>query len=270
MAKNPHSKPNRYVAIIEAIFKRHYQTGDSEVSFDRSEIVEVARKLRVALPKNLGDLIYSFRYRATLPDSITSKAPVGKSWLIRSAGRSKYKFVATVVTSIIPNASMTETKVPDATPGLIEMYALTDEQALLAKLRYNRLIDVFMGITCYSLQSHLRTTTELAQVETDEIYVGVDRRGAHYVIPVQAKGGNDKLSVVQIEQDLAVCSKKFPTMICRPVAAQFMAPNLIALFAFEEGDQGVGISVERHYRLVAPEDMSADDLHAYRTRILDD
>ncbi len=29
----------------------------------------------------------------------------------------------------------------------IEMYALSDEQALLAKLRYNRLLDVFTGVT---------------------------------------------------------------------------------------------------------------------------
>jgi hypothetical protein len=46
-------------------------------------------------------------------------------------------------------------KVPDATPGVIAKYALSDEQALLAKLRYNRLVDLFTAITCYSLQSHL-------------------------------------------------------------------------------------------------------------------
>ena len=28
----------------------------------------------------------------------------------------------------------------------------------------------------------------------DEIYVGVDRNGCQYVIPVEAKGGSDKLA----------------------------------------------------------------------------
>src|SRR5271157_4057421 len=37
-------------------------------------------------------------------------------------------------------------------------YKFTDEQALLAKVRYTRLIDTFLGITAYSLQNHLRTT----------------------------------------------------------------------------------------------------------------
>lgn len=41
-------------------------------------------------------------------------------------------------------------------------------------------------------------------VETDEHYVGVDRQGIHYALPVQAKGGRDHLSVVQIEQDIGI------------------------------------------------------------------
>jgi hypothetical protein len=106
---------------------------------------------------------------------------------------------------------------------VIEMYAFDDEQALLAKLRYNRLIDIFTGIACYSLQSHLRTKVAgIGQLETDEIYIGVDRRGVHFVFPIQAKVGNDRLSVVQIEQDFALCEAKFPSLVCRPIGAQFM------------------------------------------------
>lgn len=45
-------------------------------------------------------------------------------------------------------AALAETKVADATPGMIAMYAAGDEQALLARIRYNRLIDVFMGVVC--------------------------------------------------------------------------------------------------------------------------
>lgn len=147
------------------------------------------------------------------------------------------------------------------------MYALSDEQALLAKLRYNRLIDIFTGVACYSLQSHLRTSVPgMGQVETDEIYIGIDRRGAHYVFPVQAKGGSDTLSVVQIEQDFALCQAKFPSLICLPVAAQFMRKDLIALFLFEEGAEGVAIAGEKHYRLVPPDELTRADLEQYRSR----
>ena len=229
------AKANRYAQIIERIFLSKYREGSQEVEFEREEIVRVATELGIKLPKNLGDLLYSFRYRATLPEAIRSKAPEGFEWMIRPAGRSRYRFVVTKLASVIPSESLVQTKLPDATPGVVTMYSLNDEQALLARLRYNRLIDIFTGLTCYSLQNHLRTTVPLlGQIETDEIYIGLDRRGVHYVLPVQAKGGNDTLSIVQIEQDFALCAARFPNLLCRPIAAQFMRSNVIALLGLRK------------------------------------
>jgi hypothetical protein len=260
-------KKNRYVQIIEAIFSRHYQAGATKVPFERSDIIRAAAELGVQLPKNPGDILYSFRYRAQLPDSIVEKAPAGYEWIIRPAGRARYQFVLARAAIIVPSDILVETKVPDATPGVIIRYTLNDEQALLARLRYNRLIDIFAGVACYSLQNHLRTTVPgIGQVETDEIYVGIDKRGAHYVFPVQAKGRADRIGIVQIEQDFAVCAAKFPGLICRPIAAQLMDDERIALFEFEQTDDGIRISVERHYRLVHPEDLSPEELENYRKR----
>lgn len=260
-------EPNRYAKLIERIFLMHYQEGAREIPFEREDMARVAAELQINLPKNLGDVIYSFRYRVTLPEAIQARTLEGEAWIIRPAGRSRYRFVAVTDRPIAPTAMLAETKVPDSTPGVIAKYASADEQGLLAKMRYNRLIDVFTGITCYSLQNHLRTTVPgLGQVETDEIYVGLDRRGAHYVFPVQAKGGKDKINIVQIEQDAALCAHKFPTLICRPVAAQFMRDDLIVLFDFEEGENGLALSSEKHYRLVPPEEITETDLETYRTR----
>jgi len=260
---------NRYAQILEHIFRKHFERGASVVKFVREDIEEAAVALKIVLPKNLGDLIYSFRYRVQLPKSIQDKAPAGTVWVIRPAGRAQYAFAAVDPTSatIMPSKHLAETKVPDATPGVIVMYALNDEQALLAILRYNRLIDVFTGVTCYSLQSHLRSTVPgMGQVETDEVYVGIDRRGAHYVFPVQAKGGRDSINIVQIEQDIGLCDAKFPLAICRPIAAQFMDDSLIALFEFEVKASGVKIASERHYRLVAPDAIEDTDVRAYAMR----
>jgi hypothetical protein len=261
-------KANRYSAIIEKIFFSKYKKGMREVPFVRDEMEKFASALRLKLPKNLGDLVYSFRYRAILPETITTLAGEGQVWVIRPTGRAKYSFALVKNTPIHPNEQMAITKVPDATPGIVAKYAFNDEQALLAKVRYNRLVDIFTGVTCYSLQNHLRTTVpEMGQVETDEIYIGVDKKGAHYVFPIQAKGGNDKLSIVQIEQDFAVCDAKFPLLVCRPIAAQFMEGGVIALFEFESGENGVGISVEKHYKLVSPKEVTDADLKNYRSRV---
>lgn len=259
---------NRYAQIVERIFRARHRPGDTEVLFERGDMEEVAADLGIELPKNLGDVIYSFRYRAELPESVREAAPADQEWVIFPAGRARYRFQAVKQALIVPNEALAETKVPDATPGVIDLYALTDEQALLAKLLYNRLLDVFTGLACYRLQSHLRTTVpDMGQVETDEVYVGIDRRGAHHVLPVQAKGGNDALSVVQIAQDYGLCEDRFPNLVARPVAAQFVEADLIALFAFERDREGaIGVSEERHYRLAPPEDLDAEDLETYRQR----
>jgi hypothetical protein len=117
------------------------------------------------------------------------------------------------------------------------------------------------------LQNHLRTAVkDLGQVETDEIYVGVDKKGSHYVFPIQAKGGGDRLNIVQIEQDFAVCKNKFSELICRPIGTQFMKDDLIVLFEFEKSKKGIVISTEKHYLLVPPEEISDEDLEIYRKR----
>jgi hypothetical protein len=150
---------------------------------------------------------------------------------------------------------------------VIIKYALDDEQSLLAKIRYNRLIDIFTGVTCYSLQNHLRTTAPgIGQVETDEIYVGIDKRGVHYVFPVQAKSGSGKIGTVQIRQDYAVCAAKLPELICRPIAAQYATQGVIALFEFDQTDEGIQLLVERQYKLVHPDDLSAEELRVYQKR----
>ena len=256
---------NRYSRIIEKIFLSHYKKGSESVSFDRQEIADIASKLGMERPKNLGDVIYSFRFRTEFPAGIKKTAPAGREWVIRKCGGSKYQFVLAKEWSVVPNLQLITIKIPDATPGLIEKYALTDEQSLLARLRYNRLIDIFTGLTTYSLQSHLRRGVKgLGQVETDEIYVGIDKCGVHSVLPVQAKGGKDKISVVQIEQDFALCAQDFIGLICRPIAAQFMESGVIALFEFSMTDDGIRVVVERHYQLVPSELLSEEELLSYR------
>ena len=94
-----------------------------------------ASRLSIESPKNLGDLIYSFRYRTELPASILSVAPEGETWIIRPAGRGKYRFVLVTDIPLAPNPNLAVTKIPDATPGIISKYSFSDEQALLARVR---------------------------------------------------------------------------------------------------------------------------------------
>lgn len=257
-------KKNRYSTLIEDIFNQKHQAGTNKVEFKRTDIEEAAEKLNIKLPKNLGDVIYSFKYRANLPDSIIKTAPSNLEWVIKNTGRGLYAFELVKFARITPDPQLSTIKIPDATPAIVAKFALCDEQALLTKLRYNRLIDIFTGVTCFSLQNHLRTTVpNIGQVETDEIYVGIDKFGRHYVFPVQAKGGSDEIGTVQIEQDIKLCEHKYPDLICRPIAAQFIDENKIAIFELKIENGDVKKYSEKQYLLVGKDDISPQELFQY-------
>lgn len=260
----PPKQLNRYQAIISRVFSNHFSAAKTEFEFTREEFVEIAHSLGIVLPKNVGDVIYSFRYRNELPATITCTAYEGREWIIEGAGRARYRFKQVRLNRIVPREELLTIKIPDATPEIIGAYALTDEQALLAKVRYNRLIDVFLGITAFSLQNHLRTTVKnVGQIEIDEIYVGINRHGRQYVVPVQAKGGTDKHGVVQTQQDIVCCAQKFPGLTCRAVSAQFMSENRIAMFELTVQDGDIKVVDEKHYQLVSARSITSDDLQMY-------
>lgn len=241
-----------YVAIMESLFFEKYSEGVEEINFTRDDIVEHAAHAGFNRPKNLGDLVYSFRYRATMPESITNTAPTGFCWVIIGTGDAQYKFVLSRNTNIMPNTALRPVLIPNNTPEILTLYSLSDEQSLLSKVRYNRILDLFLGVVAYSMQNHLRTKVdEIGQIEIDELYIAVNKVGQHFIIPVQAKVGNDKIGVVQLYQDIQFCKKRFPDLICIPVAVHFDAEsNGICMFRLALEDFAVQIIEEKHYRLV--------------------
>jgi hypothetical protein len=259
----------KYDKIIAHIFHNNYTKGSRRVGFNRNELVSASNALGFDRIKNLGDIPYSFRFRRSLPESITSTAPEGSEWIIIGSGVGLYEFRLASPAKIIPTNNRQKIKIPDATPEIVKKYAHgTDEQALLTKVRYNRLIDIFSGLTCYSIQNHLRTTVEnIGQIEIDEIYVGVSKKGAHYVIPCQAKSPGDKFGIVQVMQDLEFCKQRYPHALCKPIALQFLSEIDLAILELvvEDDDNVFRLSVvdEKHYQLTNKDGISDLEITSY-------
>lgn len=253
-----------YSLMIEGIFFGHRRGNESEFYFERTALGALAESPEVVAAnggktiKNLGDVPYAFRSRRELPDRIRATQPPGLEWTIELAGRARYRFKLATANRIVPRADLVTIPIPDSTPEIIAKYALSDEQALLAKVRYSRLVDIFLGIAAYSLQNHLRTSVVgIGQIEIDELYVGIDKLGSHFIVPVQAKGGKDKLTPLQSKQDIAYCRERFPNLRCRAVSVQFMSDDRIAMFELiQEGDD-VKVVEERHYKLVQADQADA-------------
>ena len=257
----------KYDQIIEYIFNRHFDGTANGFEFPRSAVHDAADALRLSRVSNVGDVIYTYRSRKSLPAAIRAQAPGNLEWIIRSTASGQYRFDLIEHASFPIRSHLAAIAIPDSTPALIQLYRQSDEQALLAIIRYNRLIDIFTGLSCFSVQNHLRTSLPgQGQVEIDELYVGIDRRGAHYVIPVEVKAAEDRLGYVQIDNMLQLCAERFPNLIARPIGAQFVDDDRIALIEFQRRPNSleIDIAIERHYRLVPAEQLPVELIARYR------
>ena len=72
-------KSTQYVSIILHIFQKHWKKGLEEFEFHRDEMVEASEATGVNRPDNLGDVIYSFKFRNTLSAAILSTLPKGRA-----------------------------------------------------------------------------------------------------------------------------------------------------------------------------------------------
>ncbi len=253
---------NKYKRIWRAIFEEKFAAAGRKVvdlPFGTDDIERTKRLLNLE-GGNPYDLKYNVKGRGALPEEVQGTAPQGKEWRIKALEKGKYVFRLHDEGAGVfePDPSAIAVKVPDAVPTIVERYARDDEQAVLARIRYNDLVSIFVGLTTYSLQSHWKTSIG-SPVEIDEMYVGIDADGSHFVIPVEAKGRekSEKLTADQIVSNYIAASNQFPGIPVVSVAAKVMDDYRIAMIRFEVDPVAEAVErvFERHYILaVNPED----------------
>jgi len=200
-----------YDKIIISLFKKKYRTTEEkgEIYFTKDEIVATAKKLKIEL-RNPPDIVYTFRTRRALPSAIRKTG----NWILIPKGKGKFAFAKTARAPFVDiQDGLSHIEILNALPEIVEKYASNDEQGLLSVIRYNRLIDIFTGITCFHLQSHIRTTIAgEGQIEIDELYVGIDKNGKEFILPIEAKSPDqrDKLGWFSIIQFLLLYNQETP------------------------------------------------------------
>jgi hypothetical protein len=201
------AKQIRYNIVIEALFAKlrtlHGPVGEMDYSGKelRDLIAELLKSKQLdADVGNVPDIKYTFDARRDFPAAIAGDG----YWAIVGRGKGKYRFVRMPHRNLIslatdlPVAIEENRKKTDETPRIVRMVLGNDEQATMARVRWNHLVRDFTGLqTVYQLQGHERTTVSAGQIEIDEAYIGEDASGNTYLMPLSAKGGNDMLSYTQ-------------------------------------------------------------------------
>lgn len=244
----PEDAGRLYDQVILEMFNRVYRDNKAELHFTKDELVQVCRDLNLVI-NNIPDIPYSYRTgRTDLPDEVLETG----HWAIEGAGKGKYKFVKLGRSPYIDIPSdLYITEIPEATPDIILKYGGQDEQAILTKVRYNRLVDTFLSLTAYHLQGHVRAAIlDVGQVEVDDLYVGVDTKGRWYVIPVEAKsvGERERLGVIQVRQMILFARHKYPELQLRPVGIKPVEDGSLIFVEFDDKAELEAISVKRYAR----------------------
>lgn len=144
--------------------------------------------------KNMADIKYAYDARRDFPPELMQPYP--RTWL--SVSKGKYILRRTKRKNIIDLQSL---KVPpppiefviDQAPSFTSSLMGTDEQAVLARVRYAGLLNQILGFQATTVQGHHRTSVAYGQVEVDEVLAGLHGTTG-IIVPISGKGGQDKIS----------------------------------------------------------------------------
>jgi hypothetical protein len=107
-----------------------------------------------------------------------------------------------------------------------------------------------------TIDNHIRTQLPgHGQVEIDELYVGIDKDGQGFVLPVEAKEENERLGLDKAVALTLFARARFPRLICRPIAVLRRGINAFDCVEFEPAEElsKVVVLEMRRYKLVTEE-----------------
>lgn len=166
---------------------------------------------------------------------------------------------------IKPHLLLSQTSVFDLDGVNSDLDICIEEYRLLKKLRNNRIIDSFVGFSCFSITPRPRTTIskDVRQI-VDEVYFGKNRFGHLIAIPVIEISPNVLLQLSTALNLYEIYQSEFTNQICVPIIARFVEQNVFALWTFHRTENQFSIDTENHYRLVRPDELSDAELASYQ------
>lgn len=245
-----------YDAVIGEVFMRLYQKSPGKEAYDfdkdflESAVRDLLKSRRIAKGvKNIPDIKYTYDAREEFPEGITGCG----CWAIVGRGKSKYRFVKLDRCNLIriPDdlpVNPEPQRMKDKIPSLVARVLGDDEQAILARVEHDGLVEDFTGLAAMRVQGHERTTVSAGQIEVDEVYVGQDYAKTVVVLPISAKGGGkDRLSYTQaLNLNLYASEKeKYHGLKVRPLGITRGNDGSIYIVEFTASTDIRSIKIER-------------------------
>jgi len=192
----------KYEDTIVCVFENKIEDGydtDEEIPFDRDDIETALDELGLTV-KNVPDIPYAYRSRRSLPEHI-ERHGYNTIILDNSIEGTDVTYLFTKREQLIhvPDEydEVHRTSLAEL-PEPVREYIGKDEQGVLTQVRYAKLLDDFMEMETYHLQSHMRFRVNSREAGLDDLYIGVDPDGNDHAIAVEAKGVGETLNKNQL------------------------------------------------------------------------
>ena len=218
-----------YTTILLWVFKHGKKDPSSgDLLFSQEDLRKAATQLRRKV-RNFPDLTYNLRSRSPLPQEILDAGYT----TIAIRGRGQYALVVAEDKVEIPDRTTVDRIFTNKIPKAIRDLLRKDEQSILSAMRYMEVVQDFVGARAFHLQGHLRTTGGLGQqVEADDVWVAVQSNGRRVIIPIEAKGPNERIGRHQMMSTVDAVLKKIPNFRVMPLAVQLEETGKLAIVQF--------------------------------------
>lgn len=244
----------KYEDVILYVFdeKANKYGTEEELPFDRDDLQDALDELGITV-KNVPDIPYAYRSRRGLPEEI---AQYGYNAIILddTIAGADATYLFTKREQLIPlpeTVDETHQTSLGSLPDPVRPYISKDEMGALTQTRYAKLLDDFLGMETYHLQSHLRMRVNSREAETDDLYIGVDEDGNHHAIVVEGKGAGETLNKNQIIRNTRGVEQKrgYPDSVLS-LAVKLDEDGYFYLFEFDvfEGEDHDDVTVERVWK----------------------
>jgi len=124
------------------------------------------------------------------------------------------------------------------------------------------LVDIFLRVTAYSLQTNpfVPRCRESVRSRSTSCTSRFRNTGQQFIVPVQAKGGNDQISAAQVAQDLSFADDVFHLSRRGWLQCSSRLSDVVVMFELAFQDDDLKLVDEKQYVLVPACQVTDDDL----------
>lgn len=204
--------------FIDYLMKNSFVDSLTPISFERTDILDVCKNEFGEAPKNLGDIVYSLRYRLDYLSNYDYLLEKDYTWTLLSTGIGQYE-LAPLKKLRLPNLeSENVLYVDDQTPAHIHKLRPLNDQSLLMKVIQNGILNEFLQDDLMFLQAHHKVNlNNWGQAEIDGILAS---NNSSHLYLIEVKGYTEVIGWPQMIQLKMYAQQNHPDVLFTPVFIQ--------------------------------------------------